>query len=267
MAFENRHRRLSEQVVEEVRRLIITGAYPPNTQLSEVELSEQLGVSRTPVREAFIRLAEDGLVNILPQIGSFVAPISIEAVQQAQFIREHLECALIVELARCSDRKIVQQLRRIVKQQAIAARHKDWDAFYALDEELHATFATASGHPAVWRVIQQSKTHIDRVRYVGNRQPEHAKVLLAQHTAIVDAIARGDADEAQSLMRTHLREVFETIRELGIDQQAETPTPPQGNRVNRVIRKRIPQVARPANLDQLNSGRAMESQTPELEML
>ena len=221
MAFENRHRRLSEQVLEEVKRLIVTGSLPPNTQLSEVELSKRLGVSRTPVREALIRLAEDGLVNIFPQIGSFVAPISIEAVKQAQFIREHLECALILELAKCIDNKILRQLRMILKQQSVAARHNDWDTFYTLDEDLHSAFATASGHPAVWRVIQQSKTQLDRVRHVGDCEPEHVELLVAQHTAIVDALANGDAVEAQELMRSHLREVFTTMRELSIDKEQE----------------------------------------------
>lgn len=225
MAFENRHRRLSEQVLEELKSLIVRGIFPPNTRLSEVELSKRLGVSRTPVREALIRLAEDGLVNIFPQIGSFVAPISIEAVQQAQFVREHLECAVVVDLSKCIDAKILRKLRLNLEQQTEVARHNDWDAFYSLDEDLHSTFATACGHPGVWRVIQQSKTQLDRVRHVGDCRPEHVERLVAQHTAIVDAIAKGNAVEAQELMRSHLREVFATMREFGIDNEPEASKP------------------------------------------
>jgi DNA-binding GntR family transcriptional regulator len=225
MAFENRHRRLADQVLEEIKNLIVRGTLPPNTRLSEVELSKRLGVSRTPVRESFIRLAEDGLVNVFPQIGSFVAPISIEAVQQAQFIREHLECAVVVDLAKCIDNNILRRLRLNLSQQAEAARDNDWDAFYSLDEELHSTFAASCGHPGVWRVIQQSKTQLDRVRHVGDCRPEHVGRLVTQHTAIVDAIAQGNAVEAQDLMRTHLREVLTTMLEFGIAKGGEVSIP------------------------------------------
>lgn len=220
MALENRHRRLSEQALDAVRRQIVTGAYPPNTRLSEVELSEKLGVSRTPVREALIRLAEEGLVKIVPQIGSFVAPISIEAVRQAQFIREHLECALIAEAAKHIDIGITRQMTENLKQQAAAAQQGDWDTFYSYDEALHAIWATASGNVGVWRVIQQSKVHLDRVRQISDRRPEHMQLLLAQHTTIANAVAKGDVATAQTELRNHLRLVFTTMRKLELNEDA-----------------------------------------------
>jgi DNA-binding GntR family transcriptional regulator len=221
MALENRHSRLSEQALDAVRRHIVTGVYPPNTRLSEVELSEKLGVSRTPVREALIRLAEEGLVKIVPQIGSFVAPISFKAVQQAQFIREHLECALIAEAAKIIDMKISRQMSDNLKEQTKAARQNDWETFYSYDEALHAIWATASGNSGVWRVIQQSKVHLDRVRQISDRRPEHMELLLEQHTKIVDAVSRGDVASAQTELRTHLREVFKTMKRLNIETEAE----------------------------------------------
>jgi DNA-binding GntR family transcriptional regulator len=221
-ALENRHRRLSEQVLDAVRRQIVTGIYPPNTRLSEVELSERLGVSRTPVREALIRLAEEGLVKIFPQIGSFVAPISFEAVQQAQFIREHLECALIAEAAKHAEEKIIRQMYDNLAEQAKAAQQSDWETFYSYDEALHGIWATASGHTGVWRVIQQSKVHLDRVRQLSDRRPEHMQLLLAQHTRIVDAVAKGDVATALNELRVHLREVFTTMRKLDLGKEAES---------------------------------------------
>jgi DNA-binding GntR family transcriptional regulator len=229
MPLENRHRRLSEQVLDAVRRQIVTGVYPPDTRLSEVELSERLGVSRTPVREALIRLAEEGLVKILPQIGSFVAPISFEAVQQAQFIREHLECALIAEAAKHIDETILRQMSDNLEQQAKAARQSDWEAFYNYDEALHGLWAKASGHTGVWRVIQQSKVHLDRVRQLSDRRPEHMALLLAQHAKIVDAVAKGDVTRAQDELRRHLREVFNTMRNLDIGKGTETAPLQQGD--------------------------------------
>jgi DNA-binding GntR family transcriptional regulator len=225
MALRNRHRRLSEQALDAIRRHIVSGVYPPNTRLSEVELSEKLGVSRTPVREALIRLAEDGLVKIVPQIGSFVAPISFKAVQQAQFIREHLECALIAEAAKIVDMTFLRKMSDNLKEQAKAARQNDWETFYSYDEALHAIWATASGNTGVWRVIQQSKVHLDRVRQISDRRPEHMELLLAQHATIAEAVGKGDVALAQTALRTHLREVFNTMQTLKIGIDTETTKP------------------------------------------
>ncbi len=214
----NHHIRLAVQVFERVKQDIVSGALAPNTQLSEAELSDRLGVSRTPVREALIKLAEDGLVQIVPQVGTFVAPISVESVKEAQFIREHLECASILDAAKRIDAATTRTLRDNLDQQARAARDNDWEAFYALDEALHAALATVSGHALAWRIIQQSKVQMDRVRHISVRMRDHMMKLLEQHTAIVDAVARGDAGSAQAALRVHLREIFATVGKLGLSE-------------------------------------------------
>src|SRR5271169_5531346 len=86
---------LSDQTYDTLRVLIVRGEMAPGTRLSEPELMDRLSIGRTPLREALLRLAQDGLVAIYPQSGSFVAPIRLEEVEEAQFIREHLECAII----------------------------------------------------------------------------------------------------------------------------------------------------------------------------
>ena len=193
--------RLAVQVFETVKRDIVTGTLAPNAQLSEADLSEHLGVSRTPVREALIKLAEDGLVKIVPQVGTFVAPISVELVKEAQFIREHLECALIVDAARWTGKETLRSLYDNLDKQRQAARNDDWVDFLTLDESLHETLASSSGHPIAWRIIQQSKTHLDRVRLLSFRMPEHMTEIIGQHARIVDAVAHGNGELAQAAMR------------------------------------------------------------------
>jgi len=221
MSPANKHLRLAVQVFETVRADIVSGALAPNLQLSEADLSKSLGVSRTPVREALIKLSEDGLVRIVPQVGTFVAPISIESVKEAQFIREQLECALIVDAARKIDEVSLRKMRDNLDQQARAVQNDDWDNFYALDEALHALLAMVSGHALAWRVIQQSKVHMDRVRHVSFRMPDHMATLIQQHTAIIDAVARSDAASAQEALRGHLREIFGTVKKLGLVETSE----------------------------------------------
>lgn len=212
----NGHRRLATKVFDAVRADILSGALAPDAQLSEADLSERLGVSRTPVREALIKLSEDGLVRIVPQVGTFVAPISFEAVREAQFIRESLECSLIIDTARLAGEAAIRRMRANLVEQDGAVADNDWERFFLLDEALHADFADASGHTMAWRMVQQCKTHMDRIRKVSFRMPHHMGQLARQHADIVDAVARGDAAAAQMALRGHLREIFATLDKLGL---------------------------------------------------
>ena len=108
---DRRNARLASQVFAHLRECIVRGEFPPNTALSEQDLCERLNVSRTPVREALINLAEEELVVIYPQFGTFVAPISLNAVRVGQYVREHLECALVVDAVRRLDDAGVARIR------------------------------------------------------------------------------------------------------------------------------------------------------------
>jgi DNA-binding GntR family transcriptional regulator len=227
IALEHRHLRLAAQVFETIKRDIISSVLTPNTQLSEADLSKRLGVSRTPVREALIKLSEDGLVKIVPQVGTFVAPISIESVKEAQFIREHLECALIGDAARLMDAETLYYLREnLDRQKRAASVTEDWPAFLALDEAFHQALATVSGHPIAWRVIQQSQIHFYRVRVLSFRLPAQMARVVEQHRKIVEALAVGDGPLAQKALRGHLDEAFATLERLGLEDSGDDIVPP-----------------------------------------
>jgi DNA-binding GntR family transcriptional regulator len=225
-----RRERLAERVYATLRAEIVSGALPPDRQISEQEISERLQVSRTPLREALVRLVEDGLAVVYPQFGTFVAPIRLEAVAEAQFIREHLECALIREAASHATPDDLRQLAENIDGQERAARDQDHQRFYALDEALHAGFAAASGRPGVWRLIQQSKVHLDRVRLLSLPIGNQLRHLIEQHKAIVEALNDQSADRAEQALRLHLREVFETARQLGLTEQREARLPKRRRR-------------------------------------
>lgn len=205
---------VAPQIYERLRRAITTLAMLPSEALSEKELSLQLGVSRTPVREALIRLADEGLIDILPQRGSFVAPIRLRDVEEAQFIRESLEVAIVQRLARHASPRFLAEVRAgLVKQQA-AVEADDRDLFLELDEAFHRSFCEEAGLSKSWRVIQSVKLQMDRVRYLSLPDPGHLRTLLAQHSAIVEAIGQGDAALAAQSMRAHLQEVLRTAQRL-----------------------------------------------------
>ncbi|HWA80450.1 MAG TPA: GntR family transcriptional regulator [Acetobacteraceae bacterium] len=208
---------LSDQAHEAVQGMIVRGELAPGARLSELELQARLGIGRTPLREAMLRLAEQGLVTIVPQSGSFVAPIQLDRVEEAQFVREQLECAMIREVAGRIDAAGARALHSNLAAQRQAERDGNAEAFYALDEALHAAFAEMAGRPGVWRLIQQGKLHMDRVRRLSLPMHNQIPRLIAQHEAVLAALEKHDAEGAEAALRQHLREVFTTIRDLGLD--------------------------------------------------
>ena len=207
--------RLSEaiapQVFRALRTAIVMLRVQPGQALSETEIARQFGVSRQPVREAFIKLAEAGLVEVRPQRGTFVVPITRRDVMNARFIREAIEVAVVGVLAERITPEIVAELRRLLDEQRRAAANEDWPAFLALDEAFHRTLAESADHAHAWRMLDPIKAQMDRVRYLSFSGASPLPVLIEQHTAIVEALARGKRASAEAAMRRHLREILTAL--------------------------------------------------------
>ncbi len=205
---------ITAQVYGQLRRVILTGRLAPGTALSENELSAQFGISRTPCREALIRLAEDGLVTIYAQRGTVVAPIDADGVAQAQFIREALEVAVVGELAGRAERPDLDGARALLREQARAAAKHAHDRFFELDEAFHRELCALAGRAPVWPVIAGVKTQLDRVRFLSLPDPRRIADILEQHGHIINAVDGGNVAGARRAMRTHLRAVLTTIATL-----------------------------------------------------
>lgn len=182
----------------------------PGTRLSETEISTGFGVSRQPVREAFIKLAEDGLLEIRPQRGSYVRRISVAGVMSAQFVREAIEADIVRLVARAVDTRLLAQLEAMLQDQRRLVDADNSSQFVELDEQFHRALAEAAGQAPAWSVIEGLKTRMSRVRYLSARQFPRVK-LVDQHAAVVAAIAAGDADGAEAAMRSHLREILNDL--------------------------------------------------------
>jgi DNA-binding GntR family transcriptional regulator len=191
-----------------LRRAIVAGELAPGTRLSENELADALGVSRTPVREALLRLREDQLVEVAPQHGTFVTPISTDAVRDAQFLREAVECAAIRLAATRTTPADVAALRALLREQEIARDAGDVDGFDRLDLALHRALCDLSGRPIAWAVGQRANGHLDRVRRLSLPEPNYVAEMVEEHRAVVDAVEIGDPDLAEAALRHHLRMVL-----------------------------------------------------------
>src|SRR5919201_6848935 len=204
------------QVYATLRDAIIRSELPPGRKLSENELANWLGVSRTPIREALVRLRDERLVAIVPQLGTYVSRISPQAVSDAQFIREALECASIRETAILATEDEVALLEENLRAQERADERGDFDAFYVLDEDFHRMLCDLSGHATVWTVTQRAKGHLNRVRRLSIPMPSYIGEMIAEHRGVVAAVAEHDPDEAESQLRHHLRMVLREIPQLRV---------------------------------------------------
>lgn len=200
---------VGQLVHRDLRQRIIRGELAPGTLLSEAEMARSFGSSRQPVREAFIKLAEEGLVEVRPQRGTLVRKISIKRVMDIRFVREAIEANVVHLLAREPEPAIIADLRaQITRQREVAPDAQD--VFMALDETFHHTMARAIGKTYAWDVVESVKAQMDRVRYLSFADFPISR-LIAQHEAIVDAIETRNPQAAEEAMRIHLREILKDL--------------------------------------------------------
>jgi DNA-binding GntR family transcriptional regulator len=202
---------IGNRVFDTLRQRIVNLELRPGNPLSEAEVARQLGISRQPVREAFIKLAEVGLVEVRPQRGTFVVLISIREVQNARFIREAIEVAIVRKAAlEAAGRKLLE-LNRILDEQRAADAEGDPAAFLRLDEAFHQALAHSVDCDHAWRVIENLKAQMDRVRYLSMPDATPVETLIGQHAAILDAVTRHAPDDAEVAMRAHLSEILTSL--------------------------------------------------------
>jgi DNA-binding GntR family transcriptional regulator len=202
---------LVPSLYRDLRERIVSVALAPGQAVSETRIAEQYGVSRTPVREAFKRLAEDGFLDVVPQVGTFVARIDLRLVRDAHFVRETLECR-IVELASARiDAAGRARLADTLARQRRALVAHDAAGFFEADEALHRLLAEIAGHTAAWQVVQSAKSQLDRVRHLSLASRTRSRLRMTEHRAIAERVSAGDARGAREAMRVHLASIFEAI--------------------------------------------------------
>ena len=207
----------TDQIHRSLRADILGAALLPGAAMSEARMALQFGVSRTPVREAFKRLVEEGFLVVVPQVGTFVAPIDLAAVHDSQFVRETLECRMVALAATRIDAAGAGRLDDLLAQQAQAVLQNDRTRIFSLDEAFHAELSRVAGYPTVWGMIEAVKAQLDRVRCLSLEAPSWSSVILAEHGIIARHVKDGDASAAEIAMRAHLRTVFDTIEKIALD--------------------------------------------------
>lgn len=202
------------QIINRLRQAIIELKLEPGQPLSEKEIALRYGVSRQPVREAFIKLAEAGLVHILPSRGTYVTKISVKEVLNARFVREAIECAVVREAAETIDANGLDRLTALISRQERAAAEFDNVAFTELDESFHRAIAECVDCDYAVRVVEAARAQTDRVRHLSLPEASPFPVLIQQHRDIVAALHDRNPLTAEDVMRRHLREILSALPRL-----------------------------------------------------
>ena len=200
----DRTRSAAVQVLEFLRENIINLNLKPATPLDRQVMAEQFNLSQTPIRDALLRLEEDGLVDIFPQRATVVRRIDVKSAQRAQFLRQSVELEVVRALAASPSAELVSRLSAILSQQANALEYFDFPRFVWADQAFHRMMYEAAGVEPLWHVVRRLSGNLDRLRNLHVPMPGKAASVIVQHQRILDAVAKGDSVEAEQAVRSHL---------------------------------------------------------------
>lgn len=206
--------RTADLIYRELHRDIVSMKLPPNSRISEKDLLDHFGVSRTPLREAILRLSEEGLVAVFPQAGTFVAPIPIRLLKESILIRKALETVIAetaTQLARPAD---ILEIDANLAALEDVVRSGDLGEFHRLDSEFHRLIGRISDLGTVMATIEHVRAQIDRYRLMTLPQAGRLTRVVAEHRAVRDAIAARDAQAAGAAMALHIGQMLDEVEAL-----------------------------------------------------
>ncbi|MBB5457794.1 DNA-binding GntR family transcriptional regulator [Paraburkholderia sp. MM5496-R1] len=210
----DRSRHAAPQVFERLREMILSLELTPGTVLSRTELANRYGLSQTPVRDALMKLGEEGLVDIYPQHATVVSQINVTSALQAHFLRRSIELEVVRTLAEQRDATLIAELRLTIARQTELLDLKNYEQFSLLDQAFHRQMYEAAGVPQLWDLVRRLSGHIDRLRRLNLPVEGKTIAVVRDHTEIVDAIDKGDVEAAQAALRKHLSGTLSQIDQI-----------------------------------------------------
>ncbi len=206
---------LTQKVYKVLKEAILNGDLPQGSRLVETKLARQLGVSRTPVREAIHRLSVEGFVRLIPNQGAFVAEISLEDIEEVFQIRGVLEGLAVRLFVKSKDEEEVKELEEKIEEMRCAVEGKDIIAYSDADAEFHRLIWLFSGNERLLKVLDGMVSYIDAYRLKSLYIPGVMETSFQDHIEIVELVKQGDAKKAEEVMRRHVDTVLEKILEAG----------------------------------------------------
>jgi DNA-binding GntR family transcriptional regulator len=198
-------RSMREEVQQRLRDAIQSVRLLPGHALSENEIVDMLHVSRTPVREALQRLSNEGLIHVVPQVGTFVARMDLARVREALFMREAIECAALERVPAKLGKDNLKTLEGIVADHRRAARGTNAALIFAADDAFHQALLELAGVPGMWRYVREAREMHRRVRALSHSEYDSASRSVIQHATLIAELAAGRKAAAIECLREHIR--------------------------------------------------------------
>lgn len=210
----NRRVSAAELAYGRLREAILSLALPPGALLARTEIAGRLAISQTPVREALLRLQEEGLVEVVPQSATRVARIDLQAAREAQFLRLSVEVEIVRRLANGDPGTLAEELPLLLERQRALVAAADVAGFTEADAQFHATLYRAAGVRNLWDLVRTRTGNLDRLRRLHLPAAGKAEAILAEHEALAAEILCGDAAAAEKRLRIHLSDTFAKVAEI-----------------------------------------------------
>jgi DNA-binding GntR family transcriptional regulator len=210
----DRRRPVVGQIFDILRNEIIALQLAPGTDISRLALVERFGVSQTPIREALLRLEQQGLVEVFPQSGTAVSLIDVRQANQSQFLRIAVESQVAETIAsdpRAYDLHEAESI--LAEMQRIWRGTNDAHAIRPPDQSFHAALCEAVGHGELWELVVARSGNVDRMRSI-NIYPGKAERILGEHAELIAALKAGDPQRARNAVHTHLSGTLRAVDEL-----------------------------------------------------
>ncbi|MDR2471475.1 MAG: GntR family transcriptional regulator [Treponema sp.] len=198
---------VQDSVYAALRKSIINLNLLPGTAISEKEISLRYNVSRTPVREAFIHLSKEGLVEVFPQKETLVSPIDYARVEQELFLREHLEAAVLDPFIAKSGPEDFARLEGFIEKQTAAFTGNDYVNFMIYDNDFHRVLFETAGQKLSGQVLESMGGHYYRVRLLSTWLNGIPKSIISQHRALLGSFKKKDLSRARTLLDEHLHQL------------------------------------------------------------
>lgn len=203
-----------QQVYEGIRQDIINLTLPPGATIDKNKVAAEFGVSPTPVREALLRLSDEGVVDIFPQSRTTVSPIDVQHAREVHFMRLSVEVEIVRVLAGTISADGLAELNAWIQRQVTELKTGSQAGFHHADSQFHKTMLRLAGVAGLTRMIDAQRGHYDRIRGLFLSNQKRREVVVREHRAIIAALDAGDAAAAEAAVRGHLGKLLAIIDDI-----------------------------------------------------
>lgn len=204
---EYKNLNMKDYVYNVLKENIMSLSIKPGTALRKKEIAKEFEVSRTPIREAFVKLKEEGLIDVYPQRGTFVSYIDLNKVNEAKFMREALETKIIKLACDIFPEEKIFDLEANLKVQEMSLKQNNYLKLFEYDNKFHRMLFEGCNMSNIWKSVEQISSHLNRMRILSLSADFNRSDVIKDHQKIIKSIRKRDPQEAYKVMESHISRI------------------------------------------------------------